>query len=429
MQGKRYLVWLFLFTVVAVGARPALGAGPISGSVHDAVTGAPICGALVTSGTLVVSTTADGRFTVPATTAPLKVRAPGYGRIDVAATQDTSVALSPLVPKALYLSFYGVGDRRLRDRALSLVGRSELNALVIDVKGDRGLVSFRCELPALAASGAQRIITWRHPRQLLDTLHRQGIYTIARIVVFKDDALAAAHPELAVRDASGRIWRDGENLRWVDPFSRRVWDYDIAVAEAAARLGFDEIQFDYVRFPEANGLQFSRPNTQDNRTEAITDFLTAARKRLVPYNVFLSADIFGYVCWNENDTHIGQELTSLAAHLDYISPMLYPSGFTYGLGQLKNPLSNPFEIVFRSLNRARERTGLAAVRFRPWLQAFADYAFDGRRFGSSEISAQIRAAEQFGAGWMLWNPRNVYSMAGLDQMEARARLPDQTLVR
>ena len=318
------------------------------------------------------ATAAGGLFDPPATTAPLKVRAPGYGRIEVDPGKAGTVELSPMVPKALYLSFYGVGDRRLRERALALIGQSELNALVIDVKGDRGQVSFPCDLPPLKASGAQRVITWRHPRQLLEELHRQGIYAIARIVVFKDDVLAAAHPELALKDAAGQIWHDGENLRWVDPFSHEVWDYDIAVAEAAARLGFDEIQFDYVRFPDAGGVRFSQPNTRVNRTEAITGFLAAARKRLVPYNVFLSADIFGYVCWNENDTHIGQELTRLAAHLDYISPMLYPSGFSYGLGQLKNPVANPYEIVFRSLKRARERTRLPAVRFRPWLQAFAD---------------------------------------------------------
>ncbi|HKK01726.1 MAG TPA: putative glycoside hydrolase [Desulfuromonadales bacterium] len=401
----------------------------ISGCVRDATTGAPIAGALVTSGTLVIPTRADGRFDIPAGTAPIKVRAPGYGRTDFAPKQNASVALTRFVPKGLYLSFYGIGDRHLRSQALSLLGDSDLNSLVIDVKGDRGLVPFHCALPALKQSGAQRIITWHHPREMLEKLHRQDVYTIARIVVFKDDVLAAAHPALALRDADGKVWQDGEGLRWVDPFSHQVWNYDISIAEAAARLGFDEIQFDYVRFPDKSGLRFSRPNTRANRTEAITGFLAAARKRLIRYNVFLSADIFGYVCWNQNDTHIGQELAPLAAQLDYISPMLYPSGFTYGLGQLKNPLSNPFEIVFSSLNRARERTGLPAVRFRPWLQAFPDYAFDGRKFGSSEIAAQIRAAEQFGAGWMLWNPRNIYSMDGLGQMEARAKLPDQTLVR
>jgi hypothetical protein len=186
-------------------------------------------------------------------------------------------------------------------------------------------------------------------------------------------------------------------------------------------MGFDEIQFDYVRFPEAPGLLFSKENTQENRIEAITGFLSEARARLAPYNVFLSADIFGYVCWNRNDTNVGQQLEELATHLDYISPMLYPSGFSHGLGRIKNPVQNPYEIVFLSLNRARERTGLPALRFRPWLQAFRDYAFDRRHFGRNEVRAQTLASEEFGAnGWMLWNARNVYNAAGLEYVEAKA---------
>jgi len=147
---------------------------------------------------------------------------------------------------------------------------------------------------------------------------------------------------------------------------------------------------------------------------AVSEFLAEARKKLTPYNVFLAADIFGYVCWNLDDTGIGQRIEELAPLLDYISPMLYPSGFHYGIPDYRNPVMHPYEIVYLSLNRAKTRAGLSPIRFRPWLQAFTDYAFDRRPFGGKEIRTQINAAETFASdGWMLWNPHNVYNENGL----------------
>jgi hypothetical protein len=194
----------------------------------------------------------------------------------------------------------------------------------------------------------------------------------------------------------------------------QVREYNIALAVDAAKAGFDEIQFDYVRFPDAKGVTFSQPSTDESRPKAITSFLDEAHKQLVPYNVFLAADVFGYICWNKGDTGIGQNIENVAGVLDYISPMLYPSGFMYGIPNYRNPITHPYEIVRFSLDRARERTKIDPVRFRPWLQAFADYAFDKRQFGGAEIQAQIKAADSFGAdGWLLWNPRNVYSAAAI----------------
>jgi hypothetical protein len=156
------------------------------------------------------------------------------------------------------------------------------------------------------------------------------------------------------------------------------------------------------------------PNTEENRVKAISGFLTEAKKRLAPYNVFLSADIFGYVFWNLNDTKIGQKLENIIDSVEYVSPMLYPSGFQYGIPGYRNPVAYPYKIVFLTLKNAQIRTNLPSVRFRPWLQAFRDYAFDGRYFGSYEIREQIKASEDFGShGWMLWNPHNVYSGVGL----------------
>ena len=147
-----------------------------------------------------------------------------------------------------------------------------------------------------------------------------------------------------------------------------------------------------------------------SRVEAITGFLREARRRLTPHNVFIAIDVFGYVCWNRDDTGIGQRLEDLASVVDYISPMLYPSSFQFGIPGVRNPVANPYEIVHRSLQEAKGRTQGTAVRYRPWLQAFPDYAFGGQQFGADEIGKQTKAARDAGTiGWMLWNPRNVYS--------------------
>ncbi|MHB8321772.1 MAG: putative glycoside hydrolase [Acidithiobacillus sp.] len=393
------------------------GAAAYSGMVVDAWTCKPIPGALVTLGDSVVRTAQDGHFQISGQGTVLGLRAYGYRRREVPVgdlKEDETLSLAPFKPKALYLSSYGAASPRLRESALDIIGKTDLNAVVIDVKSDRGMIAYKTDIPLATEIGAQKIITIKHIKQLMDDLHKKDIYTIARIVVFKDNVLALARPDLAVRTAGGAIWRDREGLAWTDPFSRQVWDYNIDLAVAAAKDGFDEIQFDYVRFPDAKGLVFSRSTTQESRVSAISGFLAAARKRLIPYNVFLSADIFGYVIWNRNDTGIGQNLEEMAQQVDYISPMLYPSGFQYGIPGYPNPVLHPHQIVYLSLRKAEERTGLPAVRFRPWLQAFRDYAFGGKPFGGEEIAAQIDAAQTFGSdGWMLWNPRNVYTTAGL----------------
>jgi hypothetical protein len=167
-----------------------------------------------------------------------------------------------------------------------------------------------------------------------------------------------------------------------------------------------------MRFPDEPGPQYAIANTEANRVATISAFLRRARQQLQPYNVFISADLFGYVCWNTNDTNLGQRLEELAPLLDYLSPMLYPSGFQHGIPDHLMPLDHPYAIVYYSLRRALQRTAIPAVRFRPWLQAFKDYAFDRRPFTAAEVQSQIRAADDFGShGWMLWNPANIYSPA------------------
>ena len=411
-----YAMFAALATVAPPASRDALA---VTGVVIDASTLKPVADAIVTTTAGVTRTDERGWFDTGQATASIAARAPGYLRTDVHVSGDDPVTLTltPFQPKAVYLSVFGITSTTLRNAATNLAQRTAINALVIDVKGDRGLTPYRSqarEAIGAAAKTSERVSMARDFPGLLSELHARRLYLIARIVVFKDDPLAQAHPEWRVRDAEGQPWRDREGLQWMDPFSRDVWQHNLDIAEEAARMGFDEIQFDYVRFPDQRGLAFALPNTRANRTAAITGFLQAARTRLAPYNVFVAADIFGYVCWNTNDTAIGQQIELLGAPLDYISPMLYPSGFTWGLPGIADPTAEPGQIVGRSLAEAIKRTGLPGVRFRPWLQAFRDYAFDHRVFDATAIRAQTDAADEAGSnGWMLWNPRNQYDASDL----------------
>ncbi len=419
IAGLLLVVFTLLILLFAMTYETGRGidSNPIKSiKVLDSYSGKPIPGALVTIGDQVGKTDANGIFNIPNGAGKVAIRAYGYMRSEPLFPRQPNIKLIPFTPKAVYLSFYGVGDRGLRESSLQLIRETELNALVIDIKGDRGMIPYKSSVPLSSEVGAQKIITVKDIGGLIKSFKADGIYTIARIVTFKDNLLASKRPDWAIKNSSGEIWRDRENLAWLDPFQKEVWDYNINIAVEAARWGFDEIQFDYVRFPDTHGLHFSLPNTEENRIKAISEFLQEARKRLTPYNVFLAADIFGYTHWNLNDTEIGQKLEDLALYLDYLSPMLYPSGFQYGIPGYRDPVAYPHEIVYLSLKRAQERTQLSPIRFRPWLQSFRDYAFDRRAFTAKEIKDQIDAAEKFGTdGWMLWNPRNIYSAVGLQK--------------
>ena len=384
-----------------------------AGRVVDAVTKAPIAGAPVTLGNQMVRTDQDGAFNIEGSGEVLRLRAAGYARRDVPLTElkdpSTEIALEPLKVKALYLTVYGTASQKIRGAALEALARNNMNALVIDVKGDRGFIPFKVDLPLAEEIGAQKTILVKDYPALLKSLKDKGLYLIARIVVFKDDPLAAAKPQWAVKKKGGGVFTDRERLRWTDPFIKEVWDYNIAIAKIAAELGFDEIQFDYVRFPDNRGVAFSQPATVETRTQAITGFLEAAYKALIPYNVFVAADIFGYVPWNENDTDIGQQIIPVMNAVDIVSLMVYPSGYHLGIPKYRNPVKHPFEIVYLTHKRALERTKVSPLRFRPWLQAFRDYAFRAGDFNEERMRTQIKAADEFGAsGWMFWNPRNLY---------------------
>ncbi|WP_266169114.1 putative glycoside hydrolase [Dyella subtropica] len=394
----------------------------VRGVVIDELTQRPVPGAIVTINGQVLPVDAGGAFVYSGSVDSVSARAPGYlrSKVDVAPNGDAQLhlELTPFRPKAVYLSAFGITNAALREAAVQLQVTNGINALVIDVKGDRGVTPYQSK--ARDSDGATgHAVKAPHLTdfaELLSNLHRRGFYLIGRIVVFKDDPLASAHPQWAVHTTNGSLWRDREHLQWIDPFSSDAQNHNIALAEEAAQLGFDEIQFDYVRFPDAQGLRFMHPSTEASRTQAIDGFLRAAQSRLAPYNVFVAADIFGYVCWNTNDTAIGQQLELISTSVDYLSPMLYPSGFTWGIPDYPHPTATPGDIVRRSLANAVARSGLPSTRFRPWLQAFPDYAFDHRVFGAEEIRLQVDAAEAEGTdGWMLWNPHNHYDPAQLPE--------------
>jgi hypothetical protein len=184
------------------------------------------------------------------------------------------------------------------------------------------------------------------------------------------------------------------------------------------------VQFDYMRFPTDGRLGsagYSKANTRETRLPTIAAFLERARREIGPTGAFLAVDLFGYTAFNPNDTDIGQRIEEVAPHVDYLCPMVYPSGYHLGIPGFRNPVAHPYEVVHESVRLIRKRAAKSVVSVRPWLQDFRDYAFDHRFFGVSQVQAQVRAAtEAGGIGWMLWNPRNAYTGAALGPKDASA---------
>lgn len=380
------------------------------GIVVDGATSQAISGATVTLGGNVAQSGPAGEFEIEGQGSRLGIRAQGYLRRPAPAPSGGAAArieLHAFSPRAVYMSSAALADPAFRQSLARLANGMPINALVIDVKDDNGALSLA--VPAIAGAtrgdGAGSGLS-----ELIRLLRERGIYTIARVVVFKDGVLARARPRWALRSPNGNILREGDKIPWTDPRKKEVRDYNVAVAVEAAKIGFDEIQFDYIRFPSLDILHEAMVPNEDARRVAIRGFLAEARAALAPYNVFVAADLFGYAIWDRSDTHIGQTLEDFVSEVDYVCPMLYPSGFAHGLPAARAPLDRPDTIVALSLRRAQLRSGIAPSRFRPWLQAFGDYRFDRRPFHRNEIAAQTRAADSFGPqGWMLWHPDSIYA--------------------
>lgn len=407
----------------------------LSGRVLDGSSRKPVVGATVSVEAGTTTTDAEGKFyfaNLPARVTAT-AEAPGYepARAEVDGATAIDLTLQPFEVRAAYLTYYGVSDEGLRGNVIDLIESTELNAVVIDIKGDFGRLAYKSEVPLAETIGANVEPTIRDITALLADLQGRGIYSIARIVVFKDDVLGRnggkAGLDVAVKNASsGGPWIDGENLVWVDPYRTEVWDYNTALAVEAANLGFDEIQFDYIRFPtdpspgsSVNAALFAKPSTEALRVEAIEGFLARARTALKTTGAKLSVDVFGYTCWRDDDMGIGQKIETIAKYVDFLAPMVYPSTYSDGLPMTPNYMdapAYPYEIVFYSVERAVDRLKGTATKVRPWLQYFDDYPWEsGREYNAAEIAAQKRAgAEAGGVGFMLWDPTNRFSRGGLE---------------
>jgi hypothetical protein len=319
--------------------------------------------------------------------------------------------------RGVYLNAWAAGAPSRRANLLGLAARTEINTFVIDIKDVSGYVSHSTAVPLAREIGATDEILIRDLVGLLDQLKAEGVYPIARIVVTKDPILAAARPELAVRDLNDSIWTDRKGAAWLNPFNREVWEYHVALAKEAAQLGFPEIQWDYVRFPDAPDSLMARAvfsgDEGRSRSEAIREFLTYAREELSSEPVQITADVFGVTATFTRDVGIGQLWEQFIDVVDVALPMVYPSHYWEGSFGFDHPNGHPYEVVRHALSDALSRSEgvVGAGATRPWLQ---DFTLGQPIYGAPEVRAQIQAAYDVGIQeWILWNPSSRYTEAAL----------------
>lgn len=335
---------------------------------------------------------------------------------------DMAAMRVPVKVKGIYLSGYSAGGQRFY-QLLELVKRTELNAMVIDVKDDMGDVTYKSRNPMVQFVGANQIIKIKDIDKRMAKLKKNNVYAIARIVTFKDNKAASRRPDLAIKTTSGTVWRDNKGNAWLNPYNREAWDYVLSVAEEAVEKGFDEIQFDYVRFPTDGNrsiIDYGETGQRETMAQAISAFLKYATQRLNSRGVYVSADIFGQVTTNSDDMGLGQYLEDLAVSTDILCPMVYPSHYYPGVYGVEYPDFEPYKIVYTSMSTAFKRIeriegkGKKAI-LRPWLQDFtATYLPEYQVYGPEQVRDQIKATYDSGLDqWLLWNAGNVYTEGAL----------------
>ncbi len=341
-------------------------------------------------------------------------------KIPAPKAQSQKQALSSIKPpssiRAIYVTSYVASGSRM-NQLIDLVNRTELNAMVLDVNSGIALTT---PGRSNAKDGSIRPIpserkAAKHYREVIGKLKKQNIYLIARIVTFKNPELAKAVPAWAIKRKSGAIWTDRSGTPWVNPYKQASWEYPIALAKYAAELGFDEVQFDYVRFPENESKvdrEVDYANTRKwTKEQAIAAFLCQAKTALRPTGIAVAADVFGMVGSSEDDIGIGQKWNAIAPEVDVISPMVYPSHYSEGMWAIAYPDLTPGPIVKRALkdasnhNRQLKDKGIATAQIRPWLQSFtATWIHPHQEYGAAQIREQIEAARKAGIhSYMLWN--------------------------
>jgi hypothetical protein len=336
----------------------------------------------------------------------------------------TDLSRTPRKVKGIYVTGPRAGKESYMKDLVELVDTTELNAMVIDIKNDNGEITYKMDLPEVKEMGAD-VNYISDIEQLIADLKAKDIYLIARIVAFKDPILAKNRPDLSLKKKDGTIFYDKSGLSWVNPYKKDVWDYLVSVAKEAAGLGFDEIQFDYIRFSTDTGMKdvdFGKEAKGKSKMEAITEFTKYACENLKPLGVFVSADVYGTIIDSKIDAKIvGQNYKEMAEYLDYICPMIYPSHYQDGSYGIKHPDLNPYDLILSALDKsqtelkATDNTSQAKVR--SWLQDFTATWLDNHKsYGPKEIRDQIKAVYDAGYDeWILWNGNNNYTKEGLKQ--------------
>ncbi|MBP6859567.1 MAG: glycoside hydrolase [Candidatus Magasanikbacteria bacterium] len=320
----------------------------------------------------------------------------------------------PIKVKGLYLTAYSAGSEKKINQIIALINTTELNAVVIDLKDYSGQVLYDSAVDLVDNLKLQdnRI---KNLDKLLVKLKENNIYTIARISVFQDPLLAQKKPEWAIKSKKGGLWRDKNNLSWVDPANKEVWTYVVSIAKEAGRLGFDEVNFDYIRYPTDGRLaDIIYGNGASKRYEVILGFFKYVSEEMKDEPVYTSADLFGLTTEKkgEDDMSIGQRLGDAVQYFDYVMPMVYPSHYPTGYRGYKNPANYPYEVVYNAMKAGVKQAQDKKAKLRTWIQAFnLGAVYDG-----TKIRAQIKASDDAGAdGWILWNASNRYTVAGLEK--------------
>ncbi|MCK5021981.1 MAG: hypothetical protein KAR54_01900 [Candidatus Pacebacteria bacterium] len=324
--------------------------------------------------------------------------------------------------KAIYMTSWVAGTINFRNRLIKLIDETEINSIIIDIKDYTGKISFEIEDKDLKKYDAveNRIFDIK---ELIELLHNKGIYVIGRISVFQDPHLVGQKPDLAVKkNKDGDVWKDYKGISWLDAGSVEVWNYAVNLARESYNIGFDEINFDYMRFPsDGNMTEIYYPISEDRimrdpdkgKAKIMQEFFVYLSNGLNDLDLMLSVDLFGMVTTNADDLNIGQILEYALPFFDYICPMVYPSHYPRDFIGLSNPAEYPYEVIKYSMDKAVEKVLNASSsidKLRPWLQDFdlgADYT-------AEMVRAQIQATYDSGLdSWMLWSAANTYTRGAL----------------
>ncbi len=328
----------------------------------------------------------------------------------------------PAVVRGIYLNAWVFGSDRFYD-LVRLADTTEINAFVIDVKDATGYLTYRSSVPTAVQIGANQKARTRNPRERLALLHERGIHPIARIVVARDPLLAERRQEWAIMDSQGGVWHDGLGEPWVDAHETGVWEYAAALAAEATLLGFAEIQFDYVRFPDEPAARLDRTvyrarEQGESRRQAIRRNVTVLRDRVRALGVPFTLDVFGLTTSATGDLGIGQHWDDLSELADVLLPMVYPSHYGRGSYGIAFPNAEPYAVVRRALLDGVSRSeGLRRpAKIRPYLQAFS---LRPPRYTAEHVREQIEAVKDVGlTDWVLWNARGVYPAAAFQRVPA-----------